>query len=259
MIGVEGAARAGYVAKSGIYGLIGVLAIFQALGMGGSTSGGRGAVRTIASGPLGRILLAAVGVGLAGYVVWRVVQAVADPGGDGADGGWKRRGVRAFYLGSAVVYGLLALYALRLLLGTGGGGGDGQGGWTARLMQRSWGPWAVGAIGVGIVGRGVFQFVKVYTASFREKIASYELGPRQERWAVLVSRMGLSARGVVFGIIGAFFIYAGLRHDPDETGGLSEALGALRDEPVLLAGVGAGLISYAFYQALKARYRMIDV
>lgn len=258
MIGLETAARVGYFTKGAIYGLIGILAVKAAVGSGDDTSGSREAIRTMASGPFGRIVLIALVAGLAGYVVWRGVQAVADPG-EGS-GGWKRLGLRAFYLASALLYGLLALYALQLLLGTGGDGGESASrDWTARLMGQGWGQWVVGAIGLGIIGRGIFQFVRAYTASFRDDIRSYELRGRRETVAIAVGRVGLTARGVVFSIIGGFFLVAAIQRDPSEAQGLSGALATLRGEPLLLGAMGAGLVCYALYQWVKARYRMIDL
>lgn len=260
MFGVEAAARAGYVAKGAIYALIGVLAIQAALGAGGEASGTREAIRTFASGPLGRVVLVLLVVGLAGYVLWRFVQGLFDPvdGSGDRDQGWARLGLRAFYLASAVLYGLLALYGVQLLLGS-GGSADGDGGWAARMMEYRWGRWLVAIVGLGVVGRGLFQFVKAYTASFRDRIRSYELQPGRERVAVAVSRVGLSARGVIFGIVGVYLVFAGLGRDPSDARGLAGALATLRDQPWLLGAIGAGLLCYAVYQWTKARYRMIDL
>ncbi|MFO7587843.1 MAG: DUF1206 domain-containing protein [Gemmatimonadota bacterium] len=69
--------------------------------------------------------------------------------------------------------------------------------------------------------------------------------------------MGLTARGVVFGILGGFFVAAAVQHDPSKTAGLVRVLGSLRDTPWLLGLIGAGLVGYAIYQWVKARYRLI--
>lgn len=257
----EPAARAGYAAKGAVYALIGVLAIREALGAGGGASGGREAVRRIGEGPFGQVLLVLLCLGLGGYVLWRLVQAVLDPDASSSDSRLRRVGMRAFYVLSALLYGTLAFYALQLLLGSGGGGGEGEAtrSWTARLMSRAWGQWLVGAVGVGIVGRGALQFVKAYTASFRKRIRSFDLGPVRGRWAVAASRIGLSARGVIFVLIGGYLVYAALRQDPSRARGLEGVLASLGDRPWLLGGVGAGLVCYAIYQWVKAKYRLIGV
>lgn len=257
--GVEWAARAGYAAKGIVYGLVGVLAVQQAVGRGGDISGTSGALEHIRSAPFGQALLWAVVVGLAGYVVWRLVQALVDPEADASDDD-HRWANRLFYFGSAVLYGLLAWSAVDLLVGNGGGSsGGGSQSWAARLMGTGWGVWVVAAIGVGIIGRGLLQLWKAYTESFREKIASFDLGPGRQKWTVAASRLGLTARGVTFGIIGGSFVHAALTHDPSEARGLEGSLEFLVRSPWLLGAVGGGLVGYAIYQWVKARYRLIGV
>ena len=72
----ERLARAGLVAKGITFGLVGVLALRVAVGAGGDVEDRPGALHAIAQSPLGRILLGALAVGLAGYALWRLVLAV---------------------------------------------------------------------------------------------------------------------------------------------------------------------------------------
>lgn len=254
------AARFGYAAKALVYAVVGGLAIQQALRQGDVT-GTSGALGEIASAPFGRILLGVVTVGLAAYVAWRLVQAIFDPeGGDGDDSEGMRWAKRAFYLGSAATYGLLTYTGASMVLGGGGGsGGSSDGAWASDLMGMTWGAFLVGAVGVGIVVRGIVQFVKVYTGSFRKRIQSFDLGGGTERLVLAISRIGLTARGVIFGLIGGSVVYAAITRDPDEARGLEGALEGLVTRPWLLAAVGVGLVSYAVYQVVKARYRLIGV
>ena len=64
-------ARFGLVAKGSVYILMGALALRAALHHGGATTDQRGAMRTILHQPFGRTMLAAAGVGLCGYALWR--------------------------------------------------------------------------------------------------------------------------------------------------------------------------------------------
>lgn len=259
--GVAWAARAGYLAKGVVYGMVGGLALQQALGRGGDTTGTREALQRIGSAPFGQALLWAMVVGLAGYVAWRLVQAFVDPEG-GSDGDHRRWPTRLFYFGSAVAYAVLAWSAVELVTGAGGGSASGGGShqsWAARLMEMTWGVWLVGALGLGMVGRGLLQLWKAYTGRFREKIGSFDLGPIRERWTVAASRLGLTARGVIFGIIGGSFIHAAVTHDPDQARGLERSLEFLVTSPWLLGSVGLGLMGYAVYQGVKARYRLMGI
>ena len=64
--GFEALARAGFVARGVIYGVIGILAVKLAIGAGGKTTSQSGALKTIAQQPFGEVLLILVAIGLAG-------------------------------------------------------------------------------------------------------------------------------------------------------------------------------------------------
>ena len=75
------------------------------------------------------------------------------------------------------------------------------------------------------------------------------------------SRLGMAARGVVFGIIGVFLVIAARHANPAQARGVGGALHTLRQQPygaALLAVVALGLIAYGCYQFILARYRRIE-
>ncbi|CAA9343365.1 MAG: hypothetical protein AVDCRST_MAG93-6761, partial [uncultured Chloroflexia bacterium] len=64
--------------------------------------------------------------------------------------------------------------------------------------------------------------------------------------------------GVVFGLAGLFLIRAARQADPQQAGGLDEALQALARQShgaVLLGVVAVGLAAYGAYMLLIASYR----
>lgn len=254
-------ARFGFAAKGFVYVLIGALAFLAAIGRGGQTTGPEGALGSIDQQPLGRILLGLVALGLFGYALWRLVQAGIDPENEGteAKGIVKRIGFAV----SGIVYAGLGFEAARLALGTGGGGnsGDGQAeDWTARLMAQPFGSWLVGLVGLIIIGTGLYQFYKAYSVKFREKLKLQEMSTREITWATRSGRIGFAARGVVYGIIGWFLMQAALRSDPQQAGGIGEALQELAGQPYgpwLLGIVAVGLVAYGFFAFVLARYRRI--
>src|SRR6476469_310230 len=83
-------ARAGFVARGLIYGIIGILAIKLALGAGGKTTNQQGALKTIANQPFGKVLLILVAIGLGGYAVWRLLRALLGHGPEASDSGFER-------------------------------------------------------------------------------------------------------------------------------------------------------------------------
>ena len=111
--GVAVAARAGYTAKGIVYVLVGGLTASAALGSGDTTTPSE-VVRGLPGTWWGATMLVLIAVGLAGYVVWQIVRAVADPEDRGTDA--KGLALRASYLFSAAVYGLLGFTAVKVLL-----------------------------------------------------------------------------------------------------------------------------------------------
>jgi hypothetical protein len=253
---IEPLGRFGYAAKGIVYAIVGVLAALAAFGVGGALTGSEGALQWIIQLPFGQILLGVIAVGLIGYAIWRWVQALMDTERNGSD--LKGLSKRAGYFISGLVYAALALTAARMALGTGDGGGNTRQDWTAWLLAQPFGPWLVGAVGLAIIGVGVFQFYKAYTAKFREKLKTGEMNRDEESWITWLGRFGFAARGVVFCIIGGFLIVAARQADPSETRGLSGALGALAAQPYgpwLLAIVALGLVAYGIFMVALARYR----
>jgi hypothetical protein len=249
---IEPLGRFGYAAKGLVYAIVGVLAMQAALGAGGATTDTRGALQRIVEAPFGRVLLSIVAVGLLGYAIWRLVQAFLDTENKGSDG--KGYAMRAFYAIVGVLYLGLALSAMQLVLGNGGGGNEQ--GWTARLLAQPFGRVLVGLIGLGVIGAGVYQLGKAYTAKFREELRLGEMSATEQTWATRAGRLGYAARGIVFVLIGAFFGIAALQSDASEARGFAGALETLAGLGQLLLGaVALGLIAYAAFCFVEARYR----
>ena len=113
-------ARAGFVARGVVYAIIGVLAIKLVFGAGGKTTDQKGALKTVADQPFGKVLLILLAIGLAGYALWRLVHAALGHGPERSDSGLDRLTA----LCSGIVYAGLCALAVMILLGSGGGGGS---------------------------------------------------------------------------------------------------------------------------------------
>jgi hypothetical protein len=259
---VERLARAGYASKGVVYCLVGLLAVLAAMGEGGATTGSRGALRNLLGQPFGVGLVALLALGLSGYALWCFVQAAADPehAGRDAKGIGKRigRGVRG------VVHASLVVGAIGMVTGR-GSGGDGESSvdrWTAKLMSMPAGVWLVGIVGAFVVGYGVWQVARAWRVDVDRMLSLGGLPARARRAVIHVSRFGIAARGVVFGVIGIGLVLAAWRTDPGEAMGVGGALRWLAGQaygPWILAVVAAGLIAYGIYEFVRARYRVIRV
>src|SRR5581483_11886161 len=118
--GFEWLARAGFVARGLIYGIIGILAIELALDAGGKTTNQQGALEEIARQPFGKVLLTLVAIGLAGYALWRLIRALLGHGPEDSDSAFDRLAA----LGSGIVYAGLCAIAVEILVGAGGNSGN---------------------------------------------------------------------------------------------------------------------------------------
>ena len=252
-------ARLGYATIGVVYLMIGTLATQAALGMGGAIADTRDVLVTIARQPFGRVLLGLTALGLSGYVLWRFVQACVDPERTGTDA----RGLltRLGYAVSGVAYAALAVLAARMALGAGGAGDPAaEQAWTARVLAQPYGPWLVGSLGGIMMGVGLAHGYRAYTAHFMQEYATGEMSARQQRWAKWLGQWGLAARGVTFGIMGGFFIYAGVSADPSEARGLGEVLMVVAQQPSgpwLLGVVALGLAAYGLFCLSQALYRRV--
>lgn len=239
---------------------MGVLAMLAAVGAGGgSTTDQNGAFRTIDEAPFGQVLLGVVAVGLLGYVLWRFLQAVADPDGEGT--GLKGVAKRIGYAGSALIHAVFAFTAASLALGETDDWGSSSEEWTRWFLSLPLGWLLAAAIGAGIVGVGLYQLYEAYRAAFEEYLKLGVLGQGEYRWIDHLGRFGIAARGVVFVIAGVFVVLAALRVDEREVRGLGGALAALFEQPfignLLLGIVAFGLVAYGMLMFAVARYRRI--
>jgi hypothetical protein len=256
---VERLARVGYAAKALLYITVGYLASQAALGTGGRVTDTRGALRMVHDVSYGRVLLFIVALGLLGYALWRLVEAVVDPERRGKQ--WKGLAVRAGFLVRGLFHAGLAVTAFRLALHQGSGAAGNQTRrWTARAFDVPGGELVVGLAAAYIAGYGIYQFYRAWSPKMRRHLQLSELPEELRRWVLGVSRFGIAARGFVFCLIGFFLIRATLHHDAAEAGGLRESLHTLASWgrwPFIV--VATGLVAYGVYELVNARYRRITV
>jgi hypothetical protein len=253
---IDRIARFGYVTKGMVYIVVGLLALEAATGMGGRTTDPPGALQTLGAQPFGQIMLGFIALGLAGYALWRLVQALADPEGEGSDA----NGIasRVGHGAAAVGYSVMAFTAGQLVITTRAGSSPKD--WTASLLALPLGWVLVMGVGIGVAGYGLHELYNSYQANFEVHLKHSQMSHSVERVITNGGRFGLAARGVVFGIAGIFLTVAALRFDPSEAVGLGGALQELLRQPFgswLLGIVAFGLLTYGLLMLGVARYGRI--
>lgn len=256
---VDRLARLGLAARGLVYLLIAWISVRIATSGGGA--GGeadrKGAMATFAHNAAGKVVLVVMAIGFAGYAIWRLTEV--GWGHRDADGAsrWVKRGAS---LARAVLYGGFAWSAMHAAVR----GDSGQGSnsvskqTTAGLLGHAGGRWAVVLLGVGFVVAGIALTIRGVLRKFERKLRTNEMGERTETIVAALGVAGQTARGVVFGIVGAFFIDAAASYDAAKAQGLDGALRSLARAPLgeaMLAVVALGLAAFGAYSLAEARYR----
>ncbi len=258
---VEPLARLGYAARGVVYALVGILAIQTAFGArGNQQTDTRSALQWVAE--QSTVLLWLLALGLFGYALWRMVEGVLDPENKGTDP--KGLAVRTGMVVSGLIYGGLAMAAVRMATGAKNAGDAGNSGgtqgWTADFMTRPFGRWLVAIAGIAVIVSGFVQLRDGWTEKFRRHLKEKEMNANERRLAVRTGKLGLIARGIVFLLSGWFLIRAALQFNAAAAHGLGGALETLASQPAgswLLGLVALGLIAFGAYSILLARYRRI--
>jgi hypothetical protein len=240
---LETTARIGYAVNGVLHIMIGAIALRLAFGAKGTSADQSGALGSLADNPFGLITLWIAVIAWLGLGIWQVTEAIS--------GGWETSD-RLKSAAKAVVYFVLSWTAFRFATGGGSSSKKQSTDFTASLMEKPAGQWLVAAVGLAIVGVGVYHVVKGWRKTFLRDLETHP-----SEWIVKAGRIGYIAKGIALGIVGGLFILAAVRHKPSEAGGLDGALRNLLGAPggpVLLALVALGLIAFGVYSFGRARH-----
>ena len=255
---IERLARMGFAAKALLYTTIGVLAAHMPFG-GGERTSTQAAMHAVQHAPFGRFLIGLVAIGLVGYAVWRMVEAIIDPERRGSN--LKGLALRGSFAFRSIIHAALAVSAFRLAFGSPaeGDGNDAER-WVARVMGITGGQWLLWAIALSIGAFGLYQLYRAFAAKLSKQLQFGRISAEVGRWIIGVSRAGIAARGIVFTMVAVLLASAALRRSPASAGGIDDALQSLTalGRPLFLA-IAVGLIAYGAYELLNARYRRIRV
>lgn len=248
-------ARAGLVSRGVVYAVIGVLALKLALGDGGKATNQQGALKTIAHGSFGTVLLLLTALGLAGYALWRLTRAAVGHGAEQSDDASDRLAA----LASGIAYSILCVSAITILSRSATGSGTPKHA-TGGVLNWTGGTVIVAIAGGVLIGVGAYQLYKGLAQTFLDDAKTSEMSRSVRKSYTALGVCGHCARAVVFALIGYGLIKAAIDYDPKKAVGLDGALRKLAHVsygPLILGIVAAGLVMFAAYSVADARYRKV--
>lgn len=256
---LELAARVGYGARGFVYLSVGLLVLFATLGLIGDTVGVKGALEWLSQRPLGRVWMLLVGLGLAAFVGWRMLQAVFDADHEGTS----RHGLmtRMSQLFSGLSYAALAFAALALFAGP--RASDPSEGVAesreraAMLLDLPFGRWLLIGAGLAIFGIGVGNVVKAWREDFSEYL---DCSVRMCRRVTPLARVGHVARGLAYLPLAVLVVLAGWRARTADVTSFGAALEAVERQTAgewIVGLIALGFVAFGAFSFIEARFRRI--
>jgi hypothetical protein len=256
-------ARVGLLGYALIHLLVAWLALQLAWGPGRSRTGGRsadsaGALDVLAESPFGDVLLWVLAAALAGLCVWQAVEVLRHHREVPGPGPERRRALVQVVktVGTAVLYGFLAVSAGRAALGLRGGREQEQE--TVRgVLSWPGGQLLVVAVALVVVGIGAYHVRKGWRSDFLDEIDLSTVSPALCALTARLGQVGFVLKGVALVLVGAVVGWAAAGFDPASATGLDGALRAVATGPFgpwVLTVVATGLAAFAGYLLARARH-----
>lgn len=262
--GTSDAARkvvlAGWAAKGVVYLALAYLVLQMAFGSASEQASSTGALQKIAQTAPGKVTLAVLGVGLLAFAVGRVLEVttLARPEIAGKD--------KAVAAVLAVVYTSLALTAFSIVGLAGGASTSGGGGSSSEQQGSTFlfglpgGRYLVGLLGLVVIGLGVFSVVKGGKQAFLPTLRTGEMSSGVRSATTGLGVAAYVTKGVIFGLVGYFFVQAAVGYDPQAARGLDAALREVAEQSwgqIALVLIAIGLLAYALFSFVEARFREV--
>ncbi|GIM90187.1 DUF1206 domain-containing protein [Paractinoplanes toevensis] len=254
---LEMVARAGFVGYGIVHLIFAWIAVQVAFGGSKQESDQSGALQSLAGNGFGKTLLVLIAIGMVGMAIWQAFEAAIGESGPQDKAAIAERvisGVRA------ILYLVLAWYAVNVLRGGNSSMAQNQQNKSAGIMAHSGGRWLVGFIGLVVIGVGVGIFVYGYKKKFLKHLNTQEMAPSVRKSITRLGMGGYTAKGTAYAIAGILVVVAAVNYDPEKARGLDAALKTLAGHPWgvwLLALIGLGIAAFGIYCFAQAKYRKV--
>lgn len=201
----------GCIATGIIYAAIGVIAILSFFKVRHGGADESSLMVILDEYIIGKIIIGIILLGTLCYILWRFYETITDPYnyGKNTKGIIKRIGIAL----STVADILIVYAAIRVLLGTSHYQPDGQPREEREMvhnMLQQNGQWLVISIGVAYIVTAVIQLFYGITRGYKERVDIERFSSFFRNVIHVLAWAGYFARGIILGIIGFFFVKAGV-------------------------------------------------
>ena len=245
-------ARSGFAVMALLHILIGAIAVALVLGAPGQAEP-TGAIEQLAANPWGPAVMWACCLACGGLALWQLSEATLR----------SRRLPRGEQLGKLVssgfltlAYGSVGLSFAGFALGQRGDSGDSTRDFSTAVVGSPFGVPFLIALGLTVIGVGVYFIVKGFGKKFKEELRHFE-GTHRGKLISVLGVTGHAAKGLALILTGLLFVIAAATNNPGSSTGLDGSLKALRDHPFgpyLLVAIGAGFMAYGVFALVRARF-----
>lgn len=247
--------RVGYGGRGLTYLAISGLSLW-AIWHGGEAEGTTEALQSVEHSPFGTVILFIIGTGLVAYMIWRLLDAVADLEDYGTDA----KGIiaRLGMVATGLIHGALGVGAF-YTIASAQEQGDGQSSivtGTTKIMQMPMGAVVVGFTGLATVIAGGYYLHKAWSQNYRDNLIGNHFTTHWNR----ALQLGVAAQGVTVGVIGLFLVGAAWQSDASQAGGLGQTFAWLSQQTygqVLVTLLCLGLLAFALFLFVNAVYRYV--
>lgn len=252
--------RAGFVARGITYTVIAALALALVVGIGvpASSASPQGALALIVSAPLGQVAVGLIAAGLLAYAIWKLALAARGRGPEG--GGGHSVGDRLANLGGGLIYVVFFAVAVAVLTGSTGNGAGQTQRTAGELFSLPAGEVVCAIAALALIGVSLYQAYDAVCGHFADDNKIEQMSLDGWRIFMLVGRIGILARALIYLLVGYFLFRATIELHARTAVGVDGALSRLHRQPFgswLLALVAAGLLAFAAFSMLEARYRRL--
>lgn len=237
--------RFGFIVRGILYLLTGWYGFVAAIGLSGGTKDTFQIVNILGGVIFGKISLILLFIGFIGYGIWGIIRSL-------------RKGnffVRIGYLISGLSYLSLSLIPLDLFFNLSVVDSTNYKNTALFLFRLPGGTFSVVVIGLIIIASGIGQIVYSVQEKFKKSLKPMK-SDKKEKILVTTGKFGYLVRGLIFSLIGFFFLKAGITGNASQAKDLGQILfwsWQQNGGPFMLGAISIGLVALGIYSIFSSR------